>query len=111
MEPIKLATPEQIEKIVAISDMNSESAVLSFRDNLAVVKKVTELDPVFFGPEENTQHKMLFAWGIENWLRLNGVQAYYFNVSATDEVWQRNLEKYGAIRCSAQPDIRYKKVL
>lgn len=111
MEAIRLATPEQIEKIAATSDLNNESAVLQFRDNLAVVKKITEMDPVYYAPEESTQHKMLFAWGVENWLRLNGVQAYYFSVNATDETWQKNLEKYGAIRCEAEPQIRYKKVL
>jgi hypothetical protein len=111
MEAIKLATPEQVENIKATSDLNPESAVLSFRDNLAVVKKVTELDPIFYGPDETRQHKMLFAWGIENWLRLNGVPAYYFHVSAADETWQKNVETFGAIRCETEPQIHYKKVL
>jgi hypothetical protein len=111
MDAIKIATPEQVERIAAQSDLNPESVVLQFRDNLTVIKKVTEMDPVFYAPEETTQHKMLFAWGVENWLRLNGVPAYYFNVLASDETWQRNLEKYGAECISTAPELRYRKTL
>ena len=111
MEAIKLATPEQIKTIESKADLNNESAVLSFRDNLIVVKKVTEVDPAFFAEGETAQHKLLFSWGIESWLRLNGVQAYYFNVDVEDETWKRNLEKFGAERISKSPEYRYKKVL
>lgn len=108
VDTIRLATPEQIEKVLSNSDLNNESAVLSYRENLAVVKKVTELDPMYYAPEESRQQKMLFAWGIGNWLRLNGVQAYYFNVLARDEEWQKNVETFGAVCISKEPELRYK---
>ena len=111
MEDIKLATPEQVERIRLESDFSAQSAVLAMGEDLAVVKQVTELDPIFFAPDTGNSRKALFVWGIQNWMRLNGVPAYYFSVNAEDEKWQKVVTTFGAERVSKIPEIRFVKVL
>lgn len=113
MDAIKLATPEQIERIRATSDLGPTSAVLAMGDDVAVVKQVTELDPVYFAPDSTTSRRLMFIWGLETWLRLTGTNAYYFNILANEEneVWRKVVETHGAKPRSHAPEIRYGKEL
>jgi hypothetical protein len=113
VDAIKLATPEQVSRIASTSDLGPTSAVLAMGEDLAVVKQITELDPVYFAPESTTARRLMFIWGIENWLRLTGAQAYYFSVLAdpSTETWRHNLETHGAKQQSFAPEIRYGKEL
>jgi len=80
-------------------------------DDLAVVKQVTELDPVYFSEGSNTSRRLMFIWGIENWLRLTGVDRYYFDVPVDSETWRHNVETHGAEQLSTGAVYHYKKVL
>ena len=113
MDSIKLATPEQVEKIRATSDLGPTSVVLAMGEDLAVVKQVTEIDPVYFAENSNTSRRLMFIWGIENWLRLTGTPAYYFNVHADAEnaPWRKVVETHGAHMLSTDHEFRYKKEL
>lgn len=111
MDSIKLATPEQIERIRATSDLPTIGAVLAMGDDLAVVKQVTELDPVYFAETSTTSRRLMFIWGIENYLRLTGVDRYYFDVPTDNETWRHNVETHGAEQLSTGAVYKYKKVL
>lgn len=111
MDPIVLATPEQVESIRSTSDLHPGNAVLAMGKDLAVVKMVTEIDPVYFGEESTTARRLMFVWGIENWLRLNGTQAYYFDVPTDNERWIGVVKTHGAEQLSTGPVYHYKKVL
>lgn len=111
MDSIKLATPEQVERIRSQSDLELPSTVLAMGEDLAVVKQVTEVDPVYFAESSPTSRRLMFIWGIENWLRLNGVPAYYFDVPTDNETWRHNVETHGAEQLSTGPVFHYKKVL
>src|SRR5579862_1382289 len=91
LNAIKLATQEQIERIKDTADFVPTSQVLAMGEDLAVVKQVVEVDPVYFNEQSSTQRRLLFVWGIENWLRLVGTPVYYFNTSASDEAapWRK----------------------
>lgn len=110
MEPITLATPEQIKEISATSDLTNASSVFKYKDATAVLRLATELDPINFGTL-STRERLVFAWGLENILRMNGTQCYYFNVSADDTEWRKNIESFGAENTSLTPEIRYRKAL
>lgn len=111
MDAIKLATPEQIEKIRATADLPTIGAVLAMGEDLAVIKQVTELDPVYFAETSNTSRRLMFIWGIENYLRLTGVDRYYFDVPVDAETWRHNVETHGAEQLSTGAVYHYKKVL
>lgn len=111
MDIIRIATPEEIEKIANDSDLTMASSVLTFGKDHAVLKQVTEVDPMFWDEGTSHQKKALFVWGIENILRFQGVREYYFNVHCTDEDYQKIVEKWGAQRVSTAPEYRYKKNL
>lgn len=113
MDSIKLATPEQIEKIRATSDLGPTSLVYAMGEDLAVVKAVTEIDPVYFDANSNTSRRLLFIWGLENMLRGNGIPAYYFNTLADDAnaSWRKVVETHGAHQVSTAPEFRFKKEL
>lgn len=109
MDGIKLATEAQIEAIKATSDITSTSAVVAMGNDLAVLRfQVTEVDPMLFAPDSSNSRKLLFAWGIDNWLRMIGTPAYYFNVKCDDVAWQHVVETRGAERISTAPEFRYK---
>lgn len=111
MDKIKLATPEQIERIKDTSDLSATSAVYAMGEDLAVVKTVSEIDPAYFAESSSTQRRLLFIWGLENMLRGIGVPAYYFNVHANEDAWRKVVETHGAVATSTEPEIRYKKEL
>ena len=111
MDAIKLATPEQVEEIKKVSDLTPSSVVVAFGNDLAVIRQVTEVDPVFFNEFSDVKRRMLFIWGIENMLRFNGVPEYYFNIHANQPEWKEYVEKWGAISTSTTPEFRFKKTL
>ena len=111
MDNIIIASPEQVERIRSQSDLGPSSLVLAMGEDLAVVKNLVEIDPVFYANGATNSRKLMFVWGIENWLRLTSTWAYYFNVKAEDSVWRKVVETHGAEAISEAPEIRYKKIL
>lgn len=116
MEPIRLATPEEIETIKAESDLTPGCTVVAFPQGegkepmFAVLRQVYEIDPVFYNGG-TIQRKSLFIWALENMLRFSGAPEYYFNVPATDENYQEHVKHWGAEALSKEPEIRFKKRL
>lgn len=113
MDSIKLATPEQVERIKPTADFVPTSTVLAMGEDLAVVKQVIELDPVYFAEGSSGSRKAMFIWGIENWMRLTGVPVYYFNIAEgpENEQWRQVVKTHGAEQVSPGPELRWKKVL
>lgn len=111
MDPIKLATPEQVAAVKDKIDLEVGCAVYAFGETLGCVRTQTRLDPVIFDPSASTQKRLLFVWGLETAMRLNGVPAYYFNVPTSDEAWIRAVEHNGAERVHSEAMFEYKKVL
>jgi hypothetical protein len=112
MEPIRIATPEEIEAIKAHADLTANSTVLAFGKDLAVVRQVSEIDPLFFANDSNPKRRLLFMWGLENMLRMVGVPEYYFNLHADDPKYLATMqETFGAKPTSTAPEIRFKKSL
>ena len=110
-EPIVLATPEEVAKIAKNSELTQFSSVYKFRKNLAVIRSVTELDPVYFNDNATIRERAMFIWGLENMMRGNGLQSYYFNVLADDESWQSAVKHWKAEQVSVAPELRFKKVI
>jgi hypothetical protein len=115
MEPIRLATAEEIKAIEATSDLSSALSVVALgegdRTVCAVIRQALEVDPMVAGNAVNTQRKALFIWGIENALRLQGFKQYYFNVLDSDATYKQIVQSWGAVPVSTAPEIRFKKVL
>lgn len=112
MDAIRLATAQEIEGIKRGSDLNAQSTVIAFdrkggQSDIAVIRQVTELDPVYYAPETDDRRKALFIWSVENAMRLMGLGAYYFNMPVADEKWQHVVETWGAERLSPGPEYRY----
>lgn len=117
MEPIRLATKEEIEAIRSKSDLEPGCTVFALTGksgtDLAVVRNITEIDPMFFDVNAPDSRKAMFIWGLENMLRMVNVPFYYFNVPTNEEAapWRSVVEKWGADKTSLEPEFRYKKVL
>jgi len=112
MDIIRLATPEDIVDIADKMDITPASTVVTFGGkDFAVVRAVTELDPMIFAPDTGDRRKLLFLMNMETSLRLQGVKEVYFNIPADDEDYKRVMEHLGAENISEQPMLRFKKVL
>lgn len=115
MERIRLATPEEVQRIEGEADLTPTSAVFALGTSkgtiLGVRRIVNELDPVFLPEGCDSRMKAFFARDMANGLWFQGVTELYFNVAADDAEWQRNVEKFGADRVSPVPEFRYKLVL
>ena len=112
MDSIKLATPEQVERIKDSSDLGPTSAVLAMGEDLAVVKQVTEVDPIYFAEGSAPSRRMMFMWFLQNYLKLTGQPALYFNTAESDTAWQDVLKKhFGAEQLSKEPELRFKVAL
>lgn len=112
MEAIKYATKEQVDAIYKESNITNATSVFAYKDATAVVRPVVELDPIHFGTL-SAKERILFIWGLENILRANGVQEFYFNIQDTPEnvEWTQTAKHLGAEAVSIGPEIRYKKRL
>lgn len=117
MEALRLATPEEVAKISEGLDLTQSSTVVAFpkKDgdpDLAVLRQVTELDPVIFSEGTDDRRKAMFIWAIESGLKILGiVPEIYFNVDANDTKWQHVIETFGGVQTSKHPELRYKKSL
>lgn len=112
MDIVRKATPEEIAVFADHSDLTPTSDVVTFGGkDFAVIRNCTEIDPMFFGENSNTQRKMIFAMNLESILRFQGVREIYFNVPVKDEQYIKVLETWGATPTSLEPEIRFKKVL
>lgn len=116
MEPIRLATEEEVKAIKDKGDIDLGCTVLAMDGkngvmDTAVIRTCTEIDPVFFHEDTSDTRKALFLWGLENGLRMMGVPFYYFNISATDTKWQETVEKWGGKKTTEEAQFRYKKLL
>lgn len=114
LDPIRLATPEEIERYGIVSDLVPGATPVAFGDgdraHFAVLRTVTEIDPLI-SPEGDNKRKALFVWALENALRMMGVPQYYFNIRADNDEWRHISEKWGAQQVSLAPEFRFKKVL
>jgi hypothetical protein len=112
MDIVRKATPEEIELFRSRSDLTPHSDVLTFGGkDFAVLRTCTEIDPMFFAEESNTQRKLIFAMNLESILRFQGVQEVYFNVAVSNDKFIKVLETWGATPTSLEPEFRFKKVL
>lgn len=112
MENIRLANAEEIESIKDKSDLQFAQQVYVYKSARAVYRLAPELDPVIFGELSNNE-KRSFLYALDTHLRLSGVPAYYFNVSAADDQskYREVVENWGAVPTGFGPEIRYKKLL
>jgi hypothetical protein len=112
MDPIRTATPEEIEVIKDGADLYPGlTTVLKYGDLTGVLRNCTEFDPLISAPGTPLSRKVQFTWGIETFLRLTGTPFYYFNVDVNDEHWIANVKHWGAIQVSQTPELRFKKLL
>lgn len=111
MDPIVLATPEQVERIKKEADLNASAIVYAMGEDLIVFKHQLLLDPVFFEEDSSPSRRLMLIWGMENILRSTGADAYYFNIRAEDEKWKHVSETHGAEQISQGPEYRMKKLL
>jgi hypothetical protein len=116
MEPIRLAKPEEVENLKGKSDLGPGCIVVAMdgrdgKTDYAVIRTVTEIDPVFFDASAPDSRKALFIWGLENMLRFQGVPFYYFNVDTADEKWQKVIKNWGGEQTSPTAEYRFKKNL
>jgi hypothetical protein len=116
MEHIRLATAEEVESIAEQSEPSAGGLVLALANrakevNLAVVRTVVELDPVFYAKSSSDAEKARFIWGIEERMLGAGYVQYYFNVLAADEKYSKVVETWGARKVSTAPEHRYAKRL
>lgn len=114
LSKIRLATPEEIQKIESFSDLHDGTTVLAFGEgddtDFAVLRNLIEIDPLI-SAKENTKRKALFVWAIENMLRFQGVKRYYFNILPDNEEWKQAVEHWGAQQLSKAPELRFRKDL
>lgn len=114
---MRYATKEEWDALAPTSDLGPGCMVLAADTSngtiFGVIRKPVELDPVHFPPDASPSQKVLFIRDAENFLMGQGETAFYFNVSAGDEMseWRRNVEKWGAEPVSKSPEIRYRKLI
>jgi hypothetical protein len=116
LKHIRLATQEEVESIRDTSNFPPEFAVFAMDQNpghpdLAVVKHVVELDPVYFGQDTNDVQKAKFIWGLEERLIGAGVKQYHFSVRDSDERWKKVIASWGGKLLNEFPEARFLKEL
>ena len=111
MDNIVVATPEQIEKIAATSDLTPTSKVWAMGENLAVLRLAPEIDPLLMAEGSSNKRKALFMWGLENILKGSGMTEYYFNILDSETEWMEIVKSFGAEMISVAPERRFKKLL
>lgn len=113
---VRIATMEETKKIASNSDLSGEYTVLALDNksgdkDIAIFRRVYELDPAHFAPSSTTAQRAKFIYALEERMIGAGVREYYFNIKADDLPWQEVVKSWGAISVSCQPDIRFKRVL
>jgi len=115
MNRIRLAKPEEVEVIKAVSDLDSTCIVLALDTAqgapLAVVRTAIEVDPVIYPPELHDRMKAIFQRDIETVLAAKGVAKYYFNVHVDNAAMLEVAKTLGAVQVSTAPEFRFEKVL
>lgn len=113
---IRVATPEEVEGIRKGSDLNANSSVLAWdhengEKDLAVLRPVWELDPVYYAKGSSAGQKTRFIWGLEERLLGANIQHYYFNVPVEDEQYIKIVKEWGAVQQSRGPELRFGRSL
>ena len=113
---LRLATPDEIERIKDYSDLTSVTSVIAYArkdepSDLAVLRLAPELDPVIFTPETPPQQKRDFIRLVEAHMRCSGGREYYFNASPEDKEWLSVITGWGAQQVSKAPELRFKMYL
>ena len=115
MKRLRLATEAEVEIMRAGGDLDPTCQVVALTTQsgspLAVIRLAIEIDPVAFPTDFPDRLKALFIRDIETHLAAKGVTSYYFNVTASDEAWQKTVLNWGAEQVSREPEIRFKKAL
>lgn len=115
MNRIRLATPEEVEKIKDQSDLDSGCSVMALDTHkgtgLAVRRICNEIDPMVAGSDWDTRLRALFVRDLETVMAAQGVQHYYFNVDVADEAWIGVVKNWGAEQVSPVPMLRFKRTL
>ena len=115
MKHLRLATPEEVERIKSESDLDSTCKVLgldtAMGTALAVIRVAVEVDPAFYPEGFGMKQIAMFTHDIENYLWAQNVGSYYFNVDPANEQWIHSIKTWGSEQISKQPELRFKKVL
>lgn len=115
MKRLRVATPEEVEKIKESSDLDPTCIVVALDTaqgtGLAVIRTAIEVDPVYFAPDWNTKMKTFFVRDIETFLSAKGCISYYFNVDKEAEEWIEHVKHWGAEQISKHPELRFKQTL
>jgi hypothetical protein len=116
LKHIRLATKDEVEAIRSTSNFPPEFAVFAMDQNesdpdIAVIKHVVELDPVYFGKRTNDVQKAKFIWALEERMAGGGVMQYEFNVKDSDERWKAVIRNWGAKEISPTAERRFMKEL
>lgn len=115
MNRIRLATPEEIEKIKPQADLDQNCTVLALDTQagtpIAVLRTCVELDPALF-PEGFTKPQIaMFTHDVETFLVAKGALSYYFNADPDDEKWIHVIKGWGCEQVSPKPYLRFKQSL
>jgi hypothetical protein len=111
LAPIRLATAEEIQAIAQKADLTPLARVIAFEKNIAVIKPTVEVDPLFVDPDSPRHKRALMLWGIEQILRFQGNNEYYFNISVDNKEFIEDVIRLGCENTSPTPEYRFKKVL
>lgn len=112
----RYATKEEVEAIRATSNFPPEFTVFAMDNHpgepdIAVVKRVVEMDPVYFSKHTNDVQKARFVHAIEERMAGSGIQQYHFSVAYSDERWRKVIESWGGKQLNEFPEARYLKEL
>lgn len=111
---IRVATPEEAEKFQKEYDGRGGTLLaldIAEGTMYAVVRTAIEVDPVIYPDKTPLRMKIMFQRDIETVLSAQGVQAYFFNVHASNEAMLETVQHIGAVQQSKEPELRFTKVL
>lgn len=115
MQPIRLATAEEVDSIRDRADLTLGCTVLVLDSpsgkTFAILRQLWEIDPVIVEGDDNGRRKTMMFFGLETGLNMLGIPEYYFNIKSEDETWQGVVKNWGAEQVSPSPELRFKKVL
>ena len=116
MQHIRLASPEEVEKIRDNSDlMPGHTAVYALDGpngpDLAVVRNCVEVNPVHYAEGTSDMRRVRFMWGLEERLLGAGVDRYYSQFDSSKEDYLKVMEHYGFERVSPVPEYRYLRLI